>query len=122
MTVSSFSQIQSEAAIRLLLAGRRQDGKVAVAEGQVFDHLVQALPWQAEHDRHYFVVTEAAKIRNTLASHRKEFLSSQCACFHTTAEQEAVINLLVRVLGADGVAPTESAFLAEVQQVFSLQP
>lgn len=119
MTGPLFNQAQSEAIVRLLLAGRRQDGAVALSEGQVFDHVVKALPWQGEHDLQFFVVTEAARIRNTMATHRREFLASQCALFRTAGERDAVIRMLVRVLGADGVAPAESAFLADVQALFS---
>jgi hypothetical protein len=118
MTVQTFTQAQSEAAVRLLLAGRRQDGVVALAEGHAFDREIQALPWNAEHELHYFVVTEAARIRNTLATQRREFLAEQCACFRTSTEKETVLNMLIRVVSADGIAPKESTFVAEVQQLF----
>ncbi len=113
--LNSLTQDQVEALVRLLLAGRRQDGVVSAEENATFDKQVAALPWNSKTDRRFFVVTEAARIRNTVALHRASFIAEQCAHFPTPALGAVVLDVLQRVIGADGTAAEENAFLAEVQ-------
>ena len=113
--INTMTQAQIEALVRLLLAGRRQDGVVSMKESDEFDAQLAGLPWRAKTDLRFFVITEAARIRNTMALHRASFIAEQCAQFHTPDQRAAVIDLLQRVIGADGAAAGENAFLAEVK-------
>lgn len=118
--MNTFTQPQSEALVRLLLAARRQDGRVSEPEENAFDQQVKALAWHAEHDLHFFVVTEAAKIRNTLATHRQEFIARQCAAFTRKQDKLDVLAMLERVVGADGTDPKEDAFVGDVRKTLDL--
>ena len=112
----NFTQVENEAIIRLLLAGRCQDGIVSLSEGEEFARQIALLPWASETALNFFVVTEAARIRKAMAAGREEFISAQCACLRSDAARSAAIAMLMRVLEADGMAPKESAFVASVQK------
>jgi hypothetical protein len=64
------TQEESEAIVRLLLAGRCQDGVVSLSEGDEFRRQVALLPWSSEATLEFFIVTEAARIRKTVAGGR----------------------------------------------------
>ena len=110
------TQSESEAILRLVLAGRCRDGKVSLAEGEVFEQQMAKLPWQAGHDRHFFAVTEAARIRKTMATEGDAFVADQCAALQSAEAREAALTMLELVLAADGMEARESAFVASVQK------
>lgn len=110
-----FSQSENEALIRLLLAGRRQDEKVSLAEGSEFKKQISLLPWSSEQELEHFVVVEAARIRKTLATRGAEFVKEQCAFFRSDSARAVALEILDRVLASDGVDPREDAFAASVR-------
>lgn len=114
--MKNISQAESEAILRLVLAGRCRDGKVSLAEGEVFEQQMAKLPWQGEHDRHFFAVTEAARIRKTLATEGDAFVAAQCAALQSAEARETALTMLELVLAADGMEARESAFVASVQK------
>ena len=114
-----FTQEENEAVIRLLLAGRGQDGVVSLSEGDEFKKQIAGLPWASETEVNFFVVTEAARIRKTLATQREEFIEAQCACFQSNAARASALDMLKKVLAADGLDPKESTFVAAVQKVMN---
>jgi hypothetical protein len=114
--MKNISQAESEAILRLVLAGRCQDGRVSLAEGEVFEQQMARLPWSAEHDRHFFAVTEAARIRKTMATGGDAFVAAQCAALASAEARETALTMLELVLAADGMEARESAFVAAVQK------
>lgn len=117
--MTNMTQAESEAIIRLLLAGRVRDGKVSLPEGDEFEKQIATLPWTAEQDRHFFVVTEAARIRKTMATHGADFLTEQTTALRSTPARATALAMLHKVLAADGLDPQESAFVAYVQKALS---
>lgn len=113
--MSTITQAESEAIIRLVLAGRRQDGKVSLPEGDTFAQQIAALPWTSETDRQFFVVTEAARIRKTLATRREAFVTAQCAALRSAEAQATVLRLLEQILAADGLEARERDFVASIR-------
>ena len=114
--MTTMTQTESEAIIRLLLAGRARDGKVSLPEGDTFEKQIATLPWAGDQDRHFFVVTEAARIRKTMATHAADFIAEQTAALQTREARATALTLLTTVLAADGMDPRESAFVAAVQK------
>lgn len=114
--MGNFTQNENEALVRLMLAGRCQDGIVSLSEGEEFDRQIGSLQWVSDVDLKFFVVTEAARIRKTMATRREEFIAAQCACLRSDASRAAAVAMLNRVLKADGADPRENAFVASVQK------
>lgn len=110
------TQEESEAIVRLLLAGRCQDGVVSLSEGDEFKRQVALLPWSSEDTLEFFIVTEAARIRKTMASGRAEFIAGTCARLRSDDARAAVLAMLPRVLAADGMDARESAFVSSVRK------
>jgi hypothetical protein len=119
MAMKTLTQAENEAIVRLLLAGRRQDGTVSIEEDDEFKKLVATLSWVAETDLNFFVVTEAARIRKTIATRQDDFIAEQCACLQSPAARSSALAMLSQVLAADGLAPRESAFLATVRKTLN---
>ena len=112
----NITQDENEAIVRLLLAGRIQDRIVSIAEGDEFLKQVTSLPWASESELSFFVVTEAARIRKTLATHREDFITAQCALVRSEDARAALISMLSKVLEADGLDPKENTFITAVRQ------
>jgi len=119
MDMTTLTQGENEAIVRLLLAGRRQDGLVSIEEDDEFKRLVATLAWNAETDLNFFVVTEAARIRKTIATRQEDFIAEQCACLRSPGARASALAMLTRVLAADGLAPRESAFLTAVRKTLA---
>jgi len=122
MYMTTLTQGENEAIVRLLLAGRRQDGLVSIEEGDEFQRLIATLPWRSETDLNFFVVTEAARIRKTIATRQEDFIAEQCACLRSHAARASLLAMLTRVLEADGLVPRESAFLASIRKLLEAPP
>lgn len=116
--MTSLTQAQNEALVRLLIAARYQDKKLSNLEQVEFDKHLEALAWQGSPDITTFALREASSIRKMLSepsSSQEAFIELQVVEFSSPSDKETCLKTLAEVLASDQLADSENAFLKQVE-------
>lgn len=114
------SQAEREAIIDLLLLGMYTDGHLSLAEEAVFDRKVEALGWESAKSLEYY---EAEALPRAQAASESEAATSGLLQFvnerlSTATHRAFALDLLEKLLEADGRVPSECAFLKQAREQF----
>ena len=120
--MTTMTQTQNEALIKLLLAARFSDSKLSVLESDFFQQQVDELPWDSGTSRDYFIQQATAAVRKALLADgtKQEFLEDQCAQFTDADSRSAALKAIESLMLADGLDPRESKLLLHIRSILKV--
>lgn len=106
-----------EALIELLFLSLYLDDHLSMAEDEMLNDALESLGWESPEPREKFVPSAFAAARQATSSlgETEEFVRSRADLIKRNGEEAAAITWLSKVLGADGISPTESYFLGKLE-------
>ena len=114
--MTTMTQAQNEALVKLMLAARYQDKLLSLAEEEAFKKLLNTLNWSSMKEIDLFAMRETAAVRKALESEATfdTFITTQCAIFKGSELKETCMKMLEAVIKADGEDSRENVFLQKV--------
>lgn len=114
--MTTLTQAQNEALVKLMLAARYQDKRLSLAEEEAFKKLLNTLKWDSMKEIGLFAMRETAAVRKAIESEATfdTFIATQCAFFKGTDLKDSCIKMLEAVVKADGEDSRENVFLQKV--------
>jgi hypothetical protein len=123
MNVTSFTQEQKQALLDLLIIGMYADHKLASAEDERIQQLLEAFKFPSDYERNSF--SDAAFTRASRQSGSPEairsYVSQIASHFPTREIRRGAYDILEELLTSDGsISAEESKLLAATKDVFEL--
>ncbi len=114
------TQTQREALLDLLTLSVFIDSYLSLSEDHALQSALESLGWESPRPKEIFVLNSMSRARTAAESdaNTDAFIKARAAAFTDTASQSAAVTCLQKVLSADGIAQSESDFLARVQAAF----
>lgn len=111
------TQVTREALIELLFLSLYLDEHLSLAEDEVLANALDSLGWESAESRESFIFSAFSKARELFSCPIKteEFLAARTVLIKQEGEEASAMIWLHRVLGADGISPTEQRFLSQLE-------
>ena len=112
------TQDSRKAIIELLFLSLYMDNHLSLAEDDVLNDALESLGWESDKPRERFIFSAFAKARDASADPAKaeeHFITRSDLIKGDGSEGEA-LTWLTKILGSDGLTPTEARFLARLEQ------
>ena len=111
------TQDSRQVLIELLFLSLYLDGELSLAEDDVFGEALEALGWDSPFPRERFVFSAFSGAREAAADAIKTeaFLDARAGIIKRDGEEGPALTWLYRVLGADGISPSEVHFLKQIE-------
>ncbi len=112
------TQDSRESLIELLFLALYLDDHLSIAEDEVLTTALDNLGWESPHPRELFIFQAFAKAREAATDALKTdaFLDSHAVRIRRDGTAAPAITWLYKVLGADGISPTEERFLKRLEK------
>ena len=103
--------------IELLFLSLYLDGELSLAEDDVFGEALEKLGWDSPFPRERFVFSAFAGAREAAADaiRTEAFLDARTGILKRDGQEGPALTWLYRVLGADGISPSEEHFLKQIE-------
>lgn len=120
--MTTLTQAQSEALVKLLLIARYQDKKLSLLEEDAFNQRLAGLPWQSATAIDTYAARELTAVRKALDTPEttQAFVNKQAIAFDSTQAKNACLQALNSVLAADGLEVAENQFLQQVKHTLNV--
>ncbi len=120
--MTTLTQTQSEALVKLLLVARYQDKKLSLLEEDAFNQRLVNLPWKSATAIDTYASRELATVRKVVdtAETTQAFVTTQLAAFDADEAKTTCLQALENVLAADGIEAAENQFLQQVKTVLGV--
>lgn len=114
------TQDSREAIIELLFLSLYLDDHLSLAEDEVLNDALDSLGWESAKPREKFIFTAFAAAREVAGTPTKaeEFIITRAELIKGNQDEAAALTWLSKVLGADGLSPTEKYFLSKLEARF----
>jgi uncharacterized tellurite resistance protein B-like protein len=114
------TQESREALIELLFVSLYLDQHLSLNEDEVLTTAMDSLGWESPKPREQFIFSAFALAREASTCEQKteEFLQCRVERIVSDGEKAAALTWLYRVLGADGISPSEQRFLNTLEKRF----
>jgi hypothetical protein len=111
------TQESRQVLIELLFLSLYMDGQLSLAEDNVLNDALESLGWDSASSREQFIFKAFVSAREAITSLDKtrEFLDVRTAVIKRDAAEADALTWLSKVLGADGLTPTEKYFLSQLE-------
>jgi hypothetical protein len=111
------TQESRQALIELLFLSLYLDEHLSLAEDDVLNQALESLGWESPKPRENFIFSAFNTARQAAASGDKteEFLATRADLIKRAGEEGPALTWLSKVLGADGISPTEKYFLGKLE-------
>lgn len=112
------TQDSRQVLIELLFLSLYLDGELSLAEDAVFSEALEALGWDSPFPRERFVFSAFAGARDAAADAIKSeaFLNARTGIIKRDGQEGPALTWLYRVLGSDGISPSEERFLKQIEK------
>lgn len=112
------TQNSRQSLIELLFLSLYLDDHLSLAEDEVLTDALNHLGWDSVHPRETFIFQAFANAREASTDGAKieEFLNSHSDRIKTDGAAPQAITWLTKVLGADGISPSEERFLHRLEK------
>lgn len=112
------TQDSREVLIDLLFLSLYMDDHLSLAEDEVLNDALETLGWESPHPREKFIFKAFASAREAITSLDKtrEFFDTRTAVIKKDGAEADSFTWLSKVLGSDGLTPTEKYFLGQLQE------
>jgi hypothetical protein len=111
-------QCSREALIELLFLALYLDNHLSLAEDDVLTSALDSIGWESAHPREMCIFNSFSKAREASSCGIKteEFLASRAGVIKEAGDAATAITWLSKVLGADGISPSEARFLEKLEK------
>lgn len=111
------TQESREVLIELLFLSLYMDDHLSLAEDDVLNDALESLGWDSPQPREKFIFRAFASAREAMTSLDKtrEFFDIRTAVIKKDGAEADSLTWLSKVLGADGLTPTEKYFLGQLE-------
>lgn len=111
------TQDSRQVLIELLFLSLYLDDHLSLAEDEVFSDALDSLGWDSPHPREKFIFSAfvAAREAASDAIKSESFLDARAGIIKRDGEEGPALTWLYRVLGSDGISPTEKRFLGQIE-------
>jgi hypothetical protein len=111
------TQDSRQVLIELLFLSLYLDGHLSLAEDDVFGEALETLGWDSAFPRDRFIFAAFAGAREAAANAIKSeaFLNARTGIIKRDGEEGPALTWLYRVLGSDGISPSEQRFLKQIE-------
>ncbi len=118
------TQPQREALLDLLIIGILVDSKLSAAEDAALEEAFKSIGWEGSKPREVFLCSSMHRARWARDSDAAlaNYINSRARAFTDGDSRNMVFDLLRRVFMADGLAPSEAAFLVQLEAGFRNSP
>ncbi len=115
--MATLTQAQNEALVKLLLVARYQDKKLSLMEEEAFKQTLNQLQWAAVIQPETFVSREITAVRKALDNEQslQDYLATQASVFDSAQAKATCLQLLEKIIDADGVEAAENQYLQQVK-------
>ncbi|WP_035607800.1 hypothetical protein [Haloferula sp. BvORR071] len=112
------TQDSRQSLIELLFLALYLDDHLSIAEDEVLTNALDSLGWESAQPREIFIFQGFAKAREAAGDAIKtdEFLLSHADVFKRDGTSAPALTWLYKILGADGISPTEERFLQKLEK------
>lgn len=112
------TQNSREALIELLFLSLYLDNHLSLAEDDVLTDALNRLGWDSVHPREHFIFKAFASARDASTDGLKieDFLAVRADIIKTDGAAPQALTWLTKVLGADGISPSEERFLHRLEK------
>lgn len=113
----TMTQDSRQVLIELLFLSLYLDNHLSLAEDEVFSDALDSLGWDSPFPRDKFIFSAfiAAREASMDAIKTDAFLDARTRFIKRDGEEGPALTWLYRVLGADGISPTEKWFLSRIE-------
>jgi hypothetical protein len=114
------TQDSRQALIELLFLSLYLDQHLSLTEDDVLTTAMDALGWESPKSREQFILSAFATAREASSCELKTegFLKGRVEIIKADGAQGDALTWLYRVLGADGISPSEQRFLGTLEARF----
>ena len=115
--MTTMTQAQNEALVKLMLVARYQDKKLSLSEEAEFNKHLDSLVWEPSINVSAYALSEIANVRRALGDEAsaQRFITAQCAQFQTPELKAHCLSVIEAVLAADTISEQEDNFLKKIQ-------
>ncbi len=112
------NQDSREALIELLFLSLYLDNHLSLAEDEVLTSALDAIGWDSSQPREICILNAFAKAREASSCDLKteEFLAVRADLIQRDGESAKALTWLSKILGSDGISPSEARFLARLEK------
>lgn len=103
--------------IELLFLSLYLDQQLSLAEDEVLTDALDALGWESPSSREKFIFAAFSKAREAAGCPLRTdaFLAGRTCQIKSDGEEANALTWLYRVLGSDGISPSEQRFLSQLE-------
>lgn len=114
------TQESRQALIELLFLALYLDNHLSLAEDEMLNEALESLGWDSPLPREEFILSafESARAVADSPDRAQDFVITRAEVIKRDDEHAAGLTWLSKVLGADGVSPTEQYFLNKLEARF----
>ena len=118
LTHGIMKQASRESIIELLFLSLYLDNHLSLAEDDVLTSALDAIGWESSHPRELCIFNSFSKAREAASCGIKteEFLATRSDVIKDAGDAATAITWLSKVLGADGISPSEARFLEKLEK------
>jgi hypothetical protein len=118
LTHGIMKQASRESIIELLFLSLYLDDHLSLAEDEVLTSALDAIGWESSQPREMCIFNSFSKAREAASCGIKteEFLASRADVIKGAGDAATAITWLSKVLGADGISPSEARFLEKLEK------
>jgi len=111
------TQDSRQVLIELLFLSLYLDDHLSLAEDEVFSEALESLGWDSPFPREKFIFSAFTAAREAAkdAIKTEAFLNARTGFIKRDGEEGPALTWLYRVLGADGISPSEKRFLGQIE-------
>lgn len=111
------TQETREVLIELLFLSLYLDEQLSLAEDELLNTALDSLGWDSPTSREQFIFAAFTKAREAAACPIKTeaFLAGRTGQIKRDGEEANALTWLYRVLGSDGISPSEQRFLSQLE-------
>ncbi|MES2475731.1 MAG: hypothetical protein V4640_08115 [Verrucomicrobiota bacterium] len=111
------TQDSRQVLIELLFLSLYLDGELSLAEDEIFGEAMESLGWDSPFPRERFIFAAFSGAREAAADALKAetFLNARTGILKRDGQEASALTWLYRVLGADGISPSEERFLKQIE-------
>ena len=111
------TQKTREVLIELLFLSLYLDEQLSLAEDELLTKALDSLGWESPTSREKFIFSAFSTAREVAACPIKTdaFLAERTGQIKRDAEEATAVTWLYRVLGSDGISPSEQRFLSQLE-------
>lgn len=118
LTHAVMKQVSREALIELLFLALYLDNHLSLAEDDVLTSALDSIGWESSHPREICIFNSFSKARTAASCGIKteEFLATRADLVRDAGDAAIALTWLYKVLGADGISPSEARYLAKLEK------